>query len=189
VIIGFAQGSIIALARRFVRLGQLLLGRIFHQLVQTIEDGVNVGSTELLIGDALAKVRQRLRTRGNSGPRTDVELAQKVRGSMSGNRPPIPDEISDAFGEAVVLLVQWKGGAGEPIVMLNGKSLRITTVFDIVIDRRCTDRMPESMVKLLLTYASQEQSRRPQYDQLKLLPIYEIGARCLLKWTRDKSTS
>ena len=100
----------------------------------------------------------------------------------------IPDDISDAFGEAVVLLVQWKRGTVEPMAILKGTSLRITTVFDIVIDRKFTDPMPLSMVKLLLTYASKEASRRPEYDQLKLIPTYEMGARCLLKWVQEKSS-
>ena len=76
----------------------------------------------------------------------------QVMANASDHR--IPDDISDAFGEAVVLLVQWKRGTSEPLAILKGKSLRITTVFDIVIDRKFTDPMPESMVKLLLTYAS-----------------------------------
>jgi hypothetical protein len=42
------------------------------------------------------------------------------------------------------------------------------------------------MVKLLLTYASKDPARQPQSDQLKLLPTYEIGARCLLKWVGEK---
>jgi hypothetical protein len=29
-------------------------------------------------------------------------------------RSPIPADVADAFGEALVLLVQWEGGADEP---------------------------------------------------------------------------
>jgi hypothetical protein len=74
----------------------------------------------------------------------------------------IPDEIADAFGEAVVLLVQWQGGADEPVVSLDAKSFQISTVFDLIAGRKFTDRMPRSMVELLLTYASKERRRRPQ---------------------------
>jgi hypothetical protein len=119
------------------------------------------------------------------------EVGSKVDGNFQGmanaSDHRIPDDISDAFGEAVVLLVQWKGGTIEPMAILKGKTLRITTVFDIVIDRKFTDPMPESMVKLLLTYASKEASRRPEHEQLKLIPTYEMGARCLRKWVLEKS--
>jgi len=101
----------------------------------------------------------------------------------------IPDELSHAFGEALILLVQWQGGAEEPVVKLDGRPFRITAVFGIVESRKFTDLMPKSMVKLLLTYASQEPARRPQYDQIAILPTYKIGAHCLLKWFNDKKSS
>jgi hypothetical protein len=41
----------------------------------------------------------------------------------------IPNEASDAFGEALILLVQCKGGAEEPTVMLDGQFLRMSMVF------------------------------------------------------------
>jgi hypothetical protein len=100
----------------------------------------------------------------------------------------IPDDVRDAFGEALVLLVQWQGGANEPVVSLDGKTFQISFVFDLVVGRKFTGQMPPSIVKLLLTYASKDHARQPQSDQLKLLPTYEIGARCLLKWVGDKKS-
>jgi hypothetical protein len=100
----------------------------------------------------------------------------------------IPDDVRDTFGEALVLLVQWQGGANEPVVSLDGKTFQISFVFDLVVGRKFTDQMPPSMVKLLLTYASKDHARQPQSDQLQFLPTYEIGARCLLKWLGDKKT-
>jgi hypothetical protein len=41
-------------------------------------------------------------------------------------RKGIPDEAGHVFGEALILLVQWKGGAEEPTVMLDGQLLRIS---------------------------------------------------------------
>jgi hypothetical protein len=98
----------------------------------------------------------------------------------------IPVDVRDAFGEALILLVQWQGGADDPAVSLDGKHFRISSVFDLVVGRKFKDQMPSSMVKLLLTYASKDPARQPQSDQLKLLPTYEIGARCLLKWVGEK---
>jgi hypothetical protein len=100
----------------------------------------------------------------------------------------IPDDVREAFGEALVLLVQWQGGANEPVVSLDGKTFQISFVFDLVVGRKFTDQMPPSMVELLLTYASKDHARQPQSDQLQLLPTYEIGARCLLKWVGDKKS-
>jgi hypothetical protein len=45
----------------------------------------------------------------------------------------IPNEASDAFGEALILLIQWKGGAEEPTVMLDGQLLRISMAFSRVV--------------------------------------------------------
>jgi hypothetical protein len=104
---------------------------------------------------------------------------------MSG-RGKIPEEITDAFGEALVLLVQWQGGSDEPVVSLDGKSFRISALFELVAGRKFTERMPASMVRLLLTYASKDSARQPQYDQLTIHPTYAVGARCLLKWAIDK---
>jgi hypothetical protein len=98
----------------------------------------------------------------------------------------IPADVKDAFGEALILLVQWQGGAEEPVVSLDGKTFRISLVFDLVLGRKFKDQMPPSMVELLVTYASKDRARRPQSEQLQLLPTYEIGARCLLKWVGEK---
>jgi hypothetical protein len=100
----------------------------------------------------------------------------------------IPADVRDAFGEALILLVQWQGGADEPVVSLDGKPFRISLMFDLVLGRKFKDQMPPSMVELLLTYASKAPARQRQSDQLKLLPTYEIGARCLLKWFGEKKS-
>jgi hypothetical protein len=100
----------------------------------------------------------------------------------------IPDEISHAFGEALILLVQWQGGTDQPVVSIDGKSVRIGFVFDLVIRRKYTDQMPASMVQLLLTYASKDPKHHLERAQLMLGPTYEVGARCLLKWVGDKKS-
>jgi hypothetical protein len=97
----------------------------------------------------------------------------------------IPDEIRRAFAEALILLVQWPGGADEPVATIDGKSIRTGFVSDLVINRKHTDQMPYSMVKLLLAYGSKDAARQPQ---LVLGPTYEVGARCLVKWVGDKKS-
>jgi hypothetical protein len=98
----------------------------------------------------------------------------------------IPNEASDAFGEALILLVQWKGGAEEPTVMLDGQLLRISMVFGRVANPRYADKLPRGMCDLLLAYARREPTRHTELTALLLTPSYETAARCLLKWFDEK---
>jgi hypothetical protein len=99
----------------------------------------------------------------------------------------IPDDLSHALGEAVILLIDWKGGADEPVVTFDGKPMQIGTLFNLIAERKFADRVPASLLHLLLTYASKEPKRRDELAKLKLLPIYEIAARCLQKWLDEKA--
>jgi hypothetical protein len=98
----------------------------------------------------------------------------------------MPANVSAAFGEAVILLIQWQGGADEPTVTLDANPVLIEFVFELVISRKYSGQMPRSMAELLLTYAREERARRVEADALRLVPTYEIGARCLLKWVGEK---
>jgi hypothetical protein len=100
----------------------------------------------------------------------------------------IPDLVSDAFGEALILLVQWRGGADEPVVILDGKPIRISLLFDLVVGQKYTDRLPRSMQELLLAYAGREPKRQPQLAELTLLPTYEVAGECLLRWVGQKKS-
>jgi hypothetical protein len=106
------------------------------------------------------------------------ELGRRPKNEQ-GASERIPANISAAFGEAVILLIQWQGGADEPTVTLDAKPVLIGFVFELVIGRK---------YELLLTYAREEQRRRVQADALRLVPTYEVGARCLLKWVGDKKS-
>jgi hypothetical protein len=101
-------------------------------------------------------------------------------------RRPIPDDVGDAFGEALVLLVQWKRGADEPVAVLDGRTMRISLIFELVASRAFKDEMPGSMVELLRAYASRNAERGHEFGRLTLLPTYEVAARCLLKWVDEK---
>jgi hypothetical protein len=105
------------------------------------------------------------------------------------NRPDhrIPESVSHPFGEAAILLIDWKGGTDEPFVNLEGAPVPIGFLFDLVVERKFRDAVPASLLQLLLTYAAKEPKRRDQLAELRLLPIYEIAARCLQKWLDDKS--
>jgi hypothetical protein len=98
----------------------------------------------------------------------------------------IPADISAAFGEAVILLIQGRGGADEPTATLDGEPVLIGLVFELIIGRKYSGQMPRSMAELLLAYAREEPRRRVQADALRLVPTYEVGARCLLRWVGDK---
>jgi hypothetical protein len=65
-----------------------------------------------------------------------------------------------------------KGGANEPAVTFDGKPVRIGTLFNLIAERKFTDRVPASLLQLLLTYSSKEPKRRDELARLKLLPIY-----------------
>jgi hypothetical protein len=104
--------------------------------------------------------------------------------STSGK--PIPDEAVHVFGEAPILLVQWKGGADEPTVLLDGQLLRISTVFSRVADLRCADTLPRGMRDLVLAYAQRDASRHTELTALMATPTYETAARCLLRWFNEK---
>ena len=101
----------------------------------------------------------------------------------------IPDSLSHPFGEAIILLIDWKGGTDEPVVTFDGKLVPIGVLFNLVAERKFSDRLPASLLQLLLTYAGKEPKRRDQLAELSLLPIYEIAARCLQKWLDEKSRS
>jgi hypothetical protein len=98
----------------------------------------------------------------------------------------IPDKANDAFGEALILLIQWRGGADEPTVMLDGQLLRISMVFSRVANPRYADTLPRGMCDLLLAYARRDTTRHTELTALMLTPTYETAARCLLRWFNEK---
>jgi hypothetical protein len=77
--------------------------------------------------------------------------------------PPIPDDVGDAFGEALVLLVQWKRGADERVAVLDGKTIRIGLIFELVAGRTFKDKVPGSMLELLRAYASKNPERAHEF--------------------------
>ena len=103
-------------------------------------------------------------------------------------RPRISTDVADAFGEALVLLVQWQGGADEPFAVLDGKTLPISTIFELVAGRAFRDQVPRSMLELLQTYAAKDPERQKEIAALVLLPTYETAARCSLTWVGYKKS-
>jgi hypothetical protein len=73
-------------------------------------------------------------------------------------------------------------------VTLDGERVPIGFVFDLIISREYSAQMPRSMSELLQTYARRDGGHRVQADALRILPTYEVGARCLLKWVGDKKS-
>jgi hypothetical protein len=102
--------------------------------------------------------------------------------------PRIPADVADAFGEALVLLVQWEGGADEPVAILDGRTLKISAIFELVAARAFRDQVPPSMLELLQTYAARSPERRKEIAVLALRPTYECAARCSLAWTVCQKT-
>jgi hypothetical protein len=100
----------------------------------------------------------------------------------------IPEEISDAFGEALVLLIQWQGGADEPVAVLDGKTLRISLIFELVARRAFKDKIPASMLALLQTHAARDRERQKDIAPLALVPTYGTAAQCLVKWVSYKKS-
>jgi hypothetical protein len=102
---------------------------------------------------------------------------------------PIPADASHVFGEALILLVQWKGGADEPTVTLDGQSLRVSVIFNRIANLRYGGTLPRGMLDLLLAYAGREPTRHAELTVLTLTPTYETAARCLLRWFTEKFTA
>jgi hypothetical protein len=102
--------------------------------------------------------------------------------------PRIPVDVADAFGEALMLLVQWPGGANEPVAVLDGKTMPISMMFELVAGRGFRDEVPRSMLKLLRTYAARDPERKKEIAALVLVPTYETAARCLLTWVGYKKS-
>jgi hypothetical protein len=100
----------------------------------------------------------------------------------------IPDEARHAFGEAMILLVQWKGGADEPTVMLDGQLQRISVIFNRIANLRHADTLPRGMQDLLRVYAGRDPTRHAELTTLTLTPAHETAARCLLTWFDEKFT-
>jgi hypothetical protein len=66
--------------------------------------------------------------------------------------------------------------------------LSISTIFKLVDDRAFRDKVPQSMLDLLQTYAARDPERQKEIAALVLLPTYETAARCLLTWVGYKKT-
>ena len=101
-------------------------------------------------------------------------------------RSCIPTDVADAFGEALVLLVRWQGGAD--VAVLDGKTMPISIIFELVAGRAFRDEVPRSMLELLQTYAGRDPERKKDIAPLALLPSYETTARCLLTWVGYKKS-
>jgi hypothetical protein len=96
--------------------------------------------------------------------------------------------IADAFGEALVLLVQWEGGADEPAAILDARTLKISAIFELVTARGFRDHVPPSMLELLQAYAARSPERRKEIAVLALQPTHECVARCSLTWAGYQKT-
>jgi hypothetical protein len=113
---------------------------------------------------------------------------QQGQPSTAMTHPRIPADVADAFGEALVLLVQWQGGADEPVATLDGRSTPISKTFEMVASRAFRDEVPGSMLELLQTYAGRDPERQKEIAALALVPTYETAARCLLIWVGYKKS-
>jgi hypothetical protein len=59
-------------------------------------------------------------------------------------------------------LVQWKGRAEEPDAVLDGKTMRISVIFELVPNRAFKDEVPGSMLELLQTCAARDPERQKE---------------------------
>jgi hypothetical protein len=84
----------------------------------------------------------------------------------------IPEEISDSFGDALVLLIQWQGGADEPVAVLDGKTARISLIFELVARRAFKDKIPASMLALSRAHAARDRERQKDIAPLAFVPTY-----------------
>jgi hypothetical protein len=99
--------------------------------------------------DGLAKVAGITGGFAGTTERAAADTATRPAGSLPTTMPPsnemarsrIPADVADAFGEALVLLVQWEGGADEPAAILDGRTLKISAIFELVAARGFRDHV------------------------------------------------
>ena len=92
-------------------------------------------------------------------------------------RRPIPDDVADAFGEALVLLVQWEGGADEPVAILDGRILKISAIFELVAARGFRDHVAPFYAYDHAGRVRLYARRRMTLDETDLCPNIEIHFR------------
>jgi hypothetical protein len=73
-------------------------------------------------------------------------------------------------------------------VVLDGKTMSISMIFELVAGRAFRDEVPRSMLELLQTYAARDPERKKEIAVLALRPTYETAARCLLTWVGYKKS-
>jgi hypothetical protein len=92
--------------------------------------------------EATGYARRRLTGCGKRGIGLSRAWTPSDLPGTSMTRRPIPEDVADAFGEALVLLVQWKRGAEEPTAVLDGKTIRIGLIFELVRGRHSKTTCP-----------------------------------------------
>ena len=96
---------------------------------------------------------------------------------------PIPEDLRQAFDEAVNALIAWDGDRKEPKVSVHGRATLISAIASLV--ETYTDKMPANLYWRMVNYAHRFPKRRRQAAQLSADSSYETGARCLLQWIED----
>jgi hypothetical protein len=76
----------------------------------------------------------------------------------------------------------------EPDAVLDGKTMRLSVIFELVANRAFKDEVPGSMRELLQTYAARDPERKREIAVLALHPTYETAAQCLLTRVGYKKT-
>src|SRR5271155_5655439 len=101
-------------------------------------------------------------------------------------KPPgsaIPDEVRDAFDQAVSQLIQWNDGS-EPTISVKGDAETISKVATLA--EPFKDTMPASVYWRMAAYANSSFERRASAVQLSKDSSYSTGAWCLREWIEDK---
>jgi len=101
-------------------------------------------------------------------------------------KPPgsaIPDEVRDAFDQAVSQLIQWNDGS-EPTISVKGDAETISKV--VTLAEPFKDTMPASVYWRMAAYANSSFERRASAVQLSKDSSYSTGAWCLREWIEDK---
>ena len=99
---------------------------------------------------------------------------------MADTFPPMPEEIRDAFDQAVNELIAWDRSGDEPTVSIDGKPTPISTVARLA--ETYKDTMPASLFWRLVNFANRSRERNPAAVELSKDSSYATGAWCVLQW-------
>jgi hypothetical protein len=97
--------------------------------------------------------------------------------------PAIPENIRDAFDQAVTEIIASDRNGEEPTVSFDGKPTPVSTIARLAEPYK--DTMTTGVFWRLVNYANRSRERKAAAVELSKDSSYATGAWCLLQWIGD----